>query len=96
MEQNEGLMTLFGGYLNQDYGLDYDDWREAVVDFKQTGAESDVREAISGIKALLSENQSPNEINDVLVRRYGSALNFGALGLDIRDTLGEILDTIAE
>lgn len=63
------LEQMLGGYLGQDWPLDYDTWQGAIAAYKKEAGPNAVRQAMSELDALLAHHPDEGEL-----QRIGVAL----------------------
>ena len=88
------LISLFGGYLNPDFDLDYADWREAVSAFRDE-SRSLVAKSIEKLSELLRLAKSEKELEEAMDRLGLDRFNFPVEGMMYRRLIESVSDILA-
>lgn len=60
-------LTRLGGYLHQDWPLDYDDAGEAIRAFKGDLTAAELEEAVAEVTRITEQHRSEDDLRRVLV-----------------------------
>jgi|SRR5882672_8472984 len=88
------LISLFGGYLNPDFDLDYADWREAVSAFRDESP-SLVAKSIAKLGELLRLAANEKELEEAMDRLGLDGFYPPAEGMTYRGWIESVSDILA-